>query len=375
MSGAVKGWCPGALRPMESGDGLVVRVRPHGGRLTAAQALRLADLAETAGSGVIDLGSRAHLQLRGVRAAALPELHAALADMELLDPDPAQEARRNILTTPVWREEDATLRLVAALEAALADGPVLPPKFGFAVDTGAAAVLGGASADIRIERAGDGLILRADGMVLGEPVTEAEAPARALALARWFAAGGGGRMAQRIAAGTLPPLEATTPPLTGAPICPGPTPFGACRALPFGQMEAAVLRHLAVAPLRLTPWRSVVVEGCADLPPHPGLIDRADDPLLRVVACTGAPGCASASVETRALARRLAPLVPEGAVLHLSGCAKGCAHPKPASLTLTGREGAFDLIVGGRPDAPPRLRGLAPETIPEILEDHLAPRL
>ncbi len=27
----VKGWCPGALRPMESGDGLVVRVRPRAG--------------------------------------------------------------------------------------------------------------------------------------------------------------------------------------------------------------------------------------------------------------------------------------------------------------------------------------------------------
>ena len=24
---AIKGWCPGALRPMQSGDGLVVRVR------------------------------------------------------------------------------------------------------------------------------------------------------------------------------------------------------------------------------------------------------------------------------------------------------------------------------------------------------------
>ena len=24
----IKGWCPGALRPMLSGDGLVVRVRP-----------------------------------------------------------------------------------------------------------------------------------------------------------------------------------------------------------------------------------------------------------------------------------------------------------------------------------------------------------
>ncbi len=25
----IKGWCPGALRPMQSGDGLVVRIRPR----------------------------------------------------------------------------------------------------------------------------------------------------------------------------------------------------------------------------------------------------------------------------------------------------------------------------------------------------------
>ena len=30
----IKGWCPGALRPMQSGDGLVVRIRPPTGRLT-----------------------------------------------------------------------------------------------------------------------------------------------------------------------------------------------------------------------------------------------------------------------------------------------------------------------------------------------------
>jgi precorrin-3B synthase len=34
----VKGWCPGALRPMLSGDGLVVRVRAYGGGLTQDQA-------------------------------------------------------------------------------------------------------------------------------------------------------------------------------------------------------------------------------------------------------------------------------------------------------------------------------------------------
>ena len=36
---AIKGWCPGALRPMQSGDGLVVRIRPRGGRLSPAQAV------------------------------------------------------------------------------------------------------------------------------------------------------------------------------------------------------------------------------------------------------------------------------------------------------------------------------------------------
>ena len=41
----IQGWCPGALRPMASGDGLVVRVRAHGGRLSQAQARGIADLA------------------------------------------------------------------------------------------------------------------------------------------------------------------------------------------------------------------------------------------------------------------------------------------------------------------------------------------
>ena len=47
MSAAsVKGWCPGALRPMLSGDGLVVRVRPFGGRIDTAQIAGLAQLAD-----------------------------------------------------------------------------------------------------------------------------------------------------------------------------------------------------------------------------------------------------------------------------------------------------------------------------------------
>ena len=46
----VKGYCPGALRPMMSGDGLVVRVRPFNGRLRRAQADGIATLAAAHGN-------------------------------------------------------------------------------------------------------------------------------------------------------------------------------------------------------------------------------------------------------------------------------------------------------------------------------------
>ena len=63
----VKGWCPSALRPMLSGDGLVVRLRPRGGRLSSAQAAGIAELSARHGNGLIDLTGRANLQIRGVR--------------------------------------------------------------------------------------------------------------------------------------------------------------------------------------------------------------------------------------------------------------------------------------------------------------------
>lgn len=374
---SVVGWCPGAWRPMPAGDGLILRIRPHASRLTVAQARGLAHLAECYGSGVIDLGSRAHLQLRGIRADSLPDLWQALADLALIDPDPVVEARRNILTTPAWQDDD-TLRIAADLTQALAaSGLELPPKFGFAVDTGAVAVLGGASADIRIERAARGLILRADGMARGAVITAADAAQQAVTLARWFAAhcGDHRRMAALIGAGAVPPLTASTAPLTGTPPAPGKTSQGLCLALPFGQMTADTLRHLAIAPLRLTPWRAVIVDGVTALPAHPDLIADPADPLLRVAACTGAPACAKATVATRDLARDLAPLVPSGAVLHLSGCVKGCAHPRVADITLTGRAGRFDLIRRGAPGDTPAIPGLSPDQLPAIIRGQFDPHL
>jgi precorrin-3B synthase len=371
---AAKGWCPGAYRPMESGDGLIVRVRPVLARLTSAQVLGLCSAALRYGSGIIDLTNRANLQLRGVS----PESHAPLIDalgaLGLLDADPALEGRRNLLVAPLWVKGDDTAHLARALLARLVDLPPLPAKFGFAVDAGAAPVLAGASADIRLERGvSGGLILRADGLALGRPVDRDGAVQALLDLAAWFAATGGtasGRMARHVAAHPLPPALAPTeaPAPAAALPQPGPGPLGPVYGAAFGQIEAEALASLmtdsGATALRVTPSRCVILEGGRFIETAAFLTDPAD-PLLRVDACPGAPFCTQATVETRALARRLAPLAGQG--LHVSGCAKGCARATPAALTLTGRGGAFDLVQDGAAWDAPSATGIAPADLPAFL--------
>jgi precorrin-3B synthase len=165
----VKGWCPGALRPMLSGDGWVVRVRPPGGRLSPAQAQGLAALAQAHGNGLIDLSARANVQLRGVTEASHAPLIDGLRDLGLIDADAGAEARRNLVVQPFWQAGDGTAALAAALSAALTgpDCPALPGKFGVALDDGPVPVLRGTSADIRVERAGAALVVRAEGSDTG----------------------------------------------------------------------------------------------------------------------------------------------------------------------------------------------------------------
>jgi sulfite reductase beta subunit-like hemoprotein len=69
---------------------------------------------------------------------------------------------------------------------------------------------------------------------------------------------------------------------------------------------------------------------------------------------------------TRRDAARLAvaarPLLQTGSQIHVSGCAKGCAHPGAAALTLVGDNGAYRPVVDGTPRDP----GLARLTIDDI---------
>jgi precorrin-3B synthase len=365
----IKGWCPSALRPMLSGDGLVVRLRPRGGRLSSAQAAGIAELSARYGNGLIDLTGRANLQIRGVRDESHAPLIEGLDRLRLVDAELYSETQRNVLVSPFWNEGDDIQSLAVELEHALAKRPLgLPEKFGFAVDCGERRVLGRAPADIRIERGIDGsLIVRADGAPLGRSVARGEVIDAVLSLSEWFVASGGakggrGRMAAHLATINLPKVLAgqTTPAPMAAPPAPGICKGGALVGLAFGQLQSATLHHLATlaSGQRMTPWRMIFLEGLREMPAHDGLVTCAGDPLLRVVACTGAPACPEAHAETRALAASLAPHVPEATTLHVSGCAKGCAHPGSSVITLVGTADGYDLVRHGSPRDVAEMHGL-----------------
>ncbi|WP_412550672.1 precorrin-3B synthase [Shimia sp. MIT910701] len=366
-----KGWCPGAYKPMMSGDGLVVRVRPVMARLTQEQILGLCETADRFGSGLIDLTSRANLQIRGVKEEDHEAVLAELHKLDLLPDDPALESRRNILIPPMWREDDDTHRVASELVARLGELPDLPPKMGYAIDIQGGPQLSDKSADFRFERdTNGGLILRADGASRGRVVTVDAAVDALLEMARWFVDTDGPtrrRMAAHVALTPLPAdWQAVPPAALQKPPVPGDTEIGALFGVAFGQIEAAQLANLITATkaeaMRVTPWRLFLLEG-ADIVETDAFITDTHDPLLHVDACPGAPLCNSATVETRQLARQLANHLPTP--LHVSGCAKGCALPRPCATTLVGNDGAFDLVKNGRPWDAPVKTGLTPSTLLE----------
>ncbi|KQS51874.1 MULTISPECIES: cobalamin biosynthesis protein CobG [unclassified Sphingomonas] len=338
---------------MAAGDGLLVRVRPKLGRLTREQVLGLCEAANAHGNGQIDATNRANLQIRGVDA--WEQLIEELCDLGLVNRDPVAESRRAILVAPDWRTGYDTHRIATELMQRLSELPDLPGKVGFAIDAGDTPVLHADPADFRIERGTDGdLILRAEGRETGARVATGGEVDALIGLAHWFVDTGGGDVGRMARHAAPLPMIATIRPRV--PITKLASRAGTAHGLPFGRIDAAALaafmRTSGATAIRVTPWRTLIVEGGA-----PGVtLGREHPATVRVDACVGAPACPQASVATRDLAIRLAPHV--AGRLHVSGCAKGCARSAPADVVLTGRDGGFDLGFVARAGDPPALTGL-----------------
>ncbi|HEX8804039.1 MAG TPA: hypothetical protein VF743_07590, partial [Acidimicrobiales bacterium] len=155
-TGGRRGACPTGHRPFAAADGLLVRLRPPAGEVPVVALAALARATARHGTGVVELTSRANLQVRGVPPAAFPALVADLVAVGLLPADAGDDTDRrpHVLVAPAAGVDPTELADVRPVGAALRDllaapgRPPAHPKAVAVVDGGGAWGVHGHPADV-----------------------------------------------------------------------------------------------------------------------------------------------------------------------------------------------------------------------------------
>ena len=390
-----RGACPGLSTPMQTGDGLLARLMPSG-TITLDAMAGLATAARRYGNGIVEITSRGSIQVRGLTRDSALAFAEAAATLGI----PAHDGVPVIAGPLAGLDPDELIdagALADELRAALARQSFtqqLAPKISVTIDGGGRLHLDALTADIRLRAAAapDGPRLH---VAVGGDATTATplgtiAPAAAIdtvtRLLREIASHGPDARAHDAIRGEQ--LDASRPASRRSADPIGPHRLrGDLVAIgigfAYGHTDATTLdallsvaRATGAGGLRTAPGRALLILGIAphrtatviDAAGRLGFVVAANDPRRRVVACAGAPICASGEIAARALAPGIAdavaPLLEPGEVIHVSGCAKGCAHHGPSALTVIGRGGACDLLVDGA-----RAGSCAVELLPQHLAE------
>lgn len=412
-----RGACPGLSDPMPTGDGLLARLTPAGGTIALDAFASMCCAARRHGNGVIEITRRGSIQIRGLTPASAPLFAETIAALRI-----GAAERIPVIAHPLTgldaNESFDANALAAELRTAFEAAPqlsTLGPKISVVIDGGGALHLDSLSADVRLRAqtppygvrlhiavGGDAATASHVGAVAVEHAADAtlrilgmiaaHGPlARARALTH---AGGAGQFKAAIADYVIDiPAPKARPPAE---------PIGAHRlrdgnaalgiGLAFGHSDASALEKLikAVAAaggsgFRTAPNRALLIVGLAPQTIETlmktavtlGFIVRADDPRRRIAACPGAPYCASGFIPARALAAQIAQsLAParESVAIHVSGCAKGCAHPEPCALTIVGTEKGCGIVRDGSARATPRYHVAQADIMSEIATISATPR-
>jgi len=392
-----RGACPGLSAPMATGDGLLVRLLPIGTIALDAFAA-LCAVTRQHGNGIIEVTSRGSIQIRGLSAASAPRFAAAVAALGI-----AAEDGIPVLINPLAGLDAEDIvdagALAADLRLALARSSLarrLSAKVTVAIDGGGAIDLDGIAADVHLRAeavdgvaalcvsvGGDGRNATHLGCVASRNGVEVATRLLEVLAQRGRVA----RMRDVVAADGIAVLRSAVADLIihdGAarsenrfsdaiglhPLRDGTFAYGV--GLAFGRADATSLQRLSETAkaagargMRAAPGRALMIVGLtqqtavsfAAAAKALGFIVHADDPRRHVVACAGAPICASADIAARVIAPQIAaaaaPHLDGSFKIHISGCAKGCAHPAPAALTVVGTSAGCVLISNGSTrDAP-----------------------
>jgi precorrin-3B synthase len=386
---------------MQTGDGLLVRLNPIAGGVSPKALIGLCESAARHGNGIMEVTARGSLQIRGLTAESAPLLATEVDALGIavrtgvpVETGPLAGLDPNEIADPRTLAE----RIRAGIKAA-GLGNRLGPKVSVVVDGGGRLTMDTVLADVRLvaerrdartgrDGAGNAWRLSVAGDGTASPLASLpELAAVDATLAILDAIGALGRdgrsrdmepehlaalaLASKGSRSTLPPsverehlqgLSST--PLGNLPLA--NSQYALSIALPFGSMPAETLIALANAAaslgtceIRFAPRRTLLVLGlsepaCAELrnaAASLGFVTDPADPRTKIAACPGSPACASGHIATREIAEEIAKkacdILDSSVSVHVSGCAKGCAHPGEASLTLVGGEKGAGLVVSG----------------------------
>ncbi|HEX5191446.1 MAG TPA: hypothetical protein VFW09_01490 [Solirubrobacteraceae bacterium] len=362
--------CPGNLALHRAQDGLLARVRIPGGRLSSAQLEALAHAASL-GSGLVELTSRANVQLRGLPTDGGERLAEIMRAAGLLR-SVAHDRVRNVIASPLAGRHPAsrasTDDVVGRLDEALCADPALaglPGRILFTVDDGSG-IAHDPRADIAlIARRPDNYSLVIAGWPAQATLSAAQAVSYSIRAAAAFLAecrergsgawrigelpDGPSAIARRIGVALEP--DAPAPPETR--LVPGVVTQRDGRLAVTGLARLGRLNHEQVAELatlvgelRVGVGRTVTV---LDLDPagarrmrssleRLGLITEPASGWTGLTACAGYGRCVQArsdlsgAIEARASARR-----PDAEPEHWAACERRCGERagQPVALALT----------------------------------------
>ena len=369
-----RGSCPGLTSPMATGDGLLARFLPAS-PIPLPSFIGMLEAADACGNGTIEISARGSVQVRGLTPVSAPLFAEAIAALDI-----AVCESMPVIADPLPDDPEALIDANAIagrlLEALSEKGFELAPKVSVVVDGGGRIDLDQLYADIRLRAVGTQEEARLQMLLAGDAASAKPAgwvpPDVAVGaaldlLAQIAALGPEARASDLLLA--LPVAEARiearqtvrTDAIGLHPLGDGAKALGI--ALAFGHAQAHTLAELAriadeegalwarpalrrallVGPLR--EQNAAALKGAAK---RLGLIVDAGDPRRRIAACPGAPFCAHGLIQARSLAAEIAremPLPADNEIsIHVSGCAKGCAHPAPAQLTIVGTEHGCGII-------------------------------
>jgi len=386
--------CPALSAPMETGDGLLVRFLPTG-TIPLDAFIDLCAAARAHGNGVVEITARGSIQVRGLTPLSAPLFAAAVAGHDIDVSDGV-----SVIADPLPDDPAALIDasgLAADLRRAIATaGLRLAPKVSVVVEGGGQVGLDALFADIRLRAmatpegpklqlalAGDAAAATPLGVIAVDEATDTMLDLLTAIAARGSEARGADLLP---APGAAAPVATSPRPRTEAiglhPLKDGAFALGL--GLAFGQAQADALAELASAAqthgagwarpapdrvLLLGPVSAVSATAMRQAAQALGFVTEPHDPRRRIAACTGAPACANGLIAARALAAELAHHVPlhgDDIAIHVSGCAKGCAHPAAAPLTLVGTGQGCGIVRDGTAQATPSAYVSAADLVAEL---------